>query len=123
MELDGAIFRHLYVQQGLGQVSEFIRNWRLKSNAGKLIRIALAWFQEQAGVSFPVLTNVKVTLPQLESKWIASLRDFLSAYDMHLNVTTPVIPKLQQMHDIHLMDMIQNSKQFTPSDVSKLNYC
>ena len=123
VELGGANFRHLYVQQGLGQVSEFIRNWRLKSTAGKLIRIALAWFQEQAGVSFPILTNVKVALPQLESKWIASLRDFLSTYDMHLNVTTPAIPKLQRMYDIHLMDMIQNSKQFTPSDVRKLNYC
>ena len=94
MEYGGASFRHLYVQQGLGQVSEFIRNWRLKSTAGLLIRIALAWFQEQVGVSFPILCNVKAALPQLESKWIASLRDFLGEYDMHLTVQETAIPKL-----------------------------
>jgi hypothetical protein len=42
---------------------------------------------------------------------------------MHLNVNTPAIPKLQRMYDIHLMDMIQNSQQFTASEVRHLNYC
>ena len=123
MEYGGASFRHLYIQQGYGQVTEFIRNWRLKSTAGLLMRIALAWFQEQVGVSFSIMSNVKASLPHLESKWLASLREFLGEYDMSLVVTTPGIPKLQRMYDVHLMDIILNSKQFKNSEIRQLNYC
>ena len=42
---------------------------------------------------------------------------------MHLTVQETAIPKLQRMYDDHLMDMIQNSKQFTASEVRQLHYC
>ena len=52
LDMGGANFRHLYVQQGVGQVTTFIRHWRMQLTAGKMLRIALSWFQQQTGVSY-----------------------------------------------------------------------
>ncbi|KAI2490363.1 hypothetical protein MHU86_24203 [Fragilaria crotonensis] len=123
LELGGANFRHLYVQQGVGQITMFIRHWRLKSTAGKLLRVALSWFQQQTGVSYAILEHVKPPLPHLESKWIGSLRQFLAETDMYLQVDAPSIPKLQRRYDYHLMDAILDSKKFTDAEIRRLNYC
>ena len=75
LALGGSSFRHLYVQQGINQTMMFIRHWRQDSTAGRPLRIVIAWFQEQTGVSsFSILHDVHSKLPQLESKWIKSLR-------------------------------------------------
>ena len=123
LELGGANFRHLYIQQGVGQVTTFIKHWRLQSTAGKLLRIALEWFQIQAGVSFSILTDVKRSLPHLESKWIGSLRDFLAKYDMYLQLDNVAIPKLKRKYDVYLMDLILESTMFTQREIRSLNYC
>ena len=68
LSLGGAGFRHLYVLQGISQTFMFIRNWRQDSTAGRLLRIAIAWFQEQTGVSYSILEKVHAPLPQFESK-------------------------------------------------------
>ena len=123
LELGGANFRHLYVQQGTGQIMEFMRHWRAYTTAGKLLRVALAWFQEQVGVSYPILANAKTKLPHLESKWIASMRQFLSEHNMSLQVDEPELPKLQRMYDVHIMDMILNANTFKDAEIRRLNYC
>ena len=123
LELGGANFRHLYVQQGTGQITEFMRHWRSYSTAGKLLRIALAWFQEQVGVSYPILAQVNTDLPHLESKWLTSLRQFLKDNTMSLQVDALELPKLQRMYDVHLMDMILNANKFKAAEIRRLNYC
>ena len=123
LELGGASFRPLYMQQGIGQTTLFLRHWRKNSVAGKLLQIALRWFQVQAGVSYPILQQVSSPLPQLESKWIASLRTFLHSIGASIWVDNPGIPKLQRMHDVVLMDVIQSSARFTDQEIRKLNYC
>ncbi|KAI2499304.1 hypothetical protein MHU86_15148 [Fragilaria crotonensis] len=123
LELGGANFRHLYIQQGGGQIGMFIRHWRLKSTAGKLLRVALSWFQQQTGVSYSILEKVTSSLPHLESKWIGSLRQFLAETDMYLQVDAKSIPKLQRHYDYYLMDAILESKQFTDAEIRRLNYC
>ena len=99
LELGGANFRSLYVQQGVGQVTTFIKHWRLRSTAGNLLRIALSWFQQQTGVSYPILEQVTTSLPHLESVWIGSLRTFLAEHDLSLQVDHSSIPKLQRQYD------------------------
>ena len=123
LELGGANFRHLYVQQGTGQITEFMRHWRAYTTAGKLLRVALAWFQEQVGVSYPILASVNTHLPHLESKWIASMRLFLREHNMSLLIDEPEIPGLQRMYDVHIMDMILNANQFKDAEIRRLNYC
>jgi hypothetical protein len=123
-ELGGASFRHLAIEQGTGQTTTFIRNWRRPSTtAGKLLRIALSWFQQQVGVSFPIMANVHTVLPQLESKWLASLQTFLSSIDASLIVDQTAVKPLQRVHDFYLMDAIMASTTFTQAEVRRLNYC
>ena len=92
-------------------------------SAGKLLRIALAWFQEQVGVSYPILAQVNTDLPHLESKWLTSLRQFLMDNTMSLQVDVAELPKLQRMYDVHLMDMILNANKFKAAEIRRLNYC
>ena len=101
----------------------FIRHWRLHSTAGKLLRIAMSWFQQQTGVSYPILEKPKSILPHLESKWIASLRAFLAETGMHLVIDEPSIPKLQRSNDYHIMDAVLEADQFTKAEIRRLNYC
>ncbi|KAI2496301.1 hypothetical protein MHU86_18213 [Fragilaria crotonensis] len=58
LALGGASFRSLVVQQGVAQVMMFVRQWRTNSIAGKLLRIAVSWFQSQVGVSYSFLEQV-----------------------------------------------------------------
>ncbi len=92
LELGGASFRHLYVQQGIGQVSLFIKHWRMNSTAGKLLRIAVGWFQQQVRTSYSILERVNTPLPHLESKWLLSLREFLSSIESSSNWMTQIFP-------------------------------
>ena len=117
LELGGANFRHLYVQQGVGQVTTFLKHWRLKSLAGKLLKIAVTWFQQQARVSFSILHDVTTPLPHLESKWIGSLRQFLSDTGFKLHLDDAAIPKLQRKYDVHIMDVIIQSNLYKPADI------
>jgi len=123
LALGGASFRSLIVQQGVAQVLMFVRQWRTNSIAGKLLRIAVSWFQSQVGVSYPFLENVHTPLPQLESKWLKSLRTFLASINAKLRLDNPYLPKLQRLHDFCIMDAIHESGKFTPAEICKLNYC
>ena len=123
LELGGANFRPLYIQQGVGQAMNFIKHWRLNSTAGKLLRIALDWFQMQAGVSYVILEKVSPVLPHLESKWIASLRQFLADHDMYFQLRGVTLPQPQRKYDVLLMDVILDSKRFTPREIRCLKYC
>ncbi|KAI2507027.1 hypothetical protein MHU86_7412 [Fragilaria crotonensis] len=123
LALGGASFRSLFVQQGVAQVMMFVRQWRTNSIAGKLLRIAVSWFQSQVGVSFSFLEQVHTPLPHLESKWLHSLRVFLASINAKLRLDTPYIPKLQRLHDFCIMEAIQTSGRFTPTEVCRLNYC
>ena len=123
LELGGASFRHLYTQQGIGQVELFMRNWRANSTAGKLLRIAVHWCQIQVGVSFSFLKDVHTLLPHLESVWLTSLRGFLASVDSFLELDDPGIPSLERLHDAFIMDVLMESCQFTNTELRRLNYC
>jgi hypothetical protein len=84
-EYGGASFRHLYVLQGIGQVTSFLRHWRQQSVTGELLRCALAWTHMTAGVSQSILIDVHSAMLHLESKWIAPHCQFLSKIDATMN--------------------------------------
>ena len=123
MELGGASFRHLYVEQGIGQIKLFLRSWRSGSVAGRLLRIAVGWFQAQAGTSVCFLENVATELPHPESKWIASLRSFLASIEASLQLDVTGVSAIQRQHDFHIMDGILESKLSTDVEIKRLNYC
>jgi hypothetical protein len=43
LNLGGAAFSELYDQQGIGQVTSFLRHWRVNSTIGTMLRVLLSW--------------------------------------------------------------------------------
>ena len=123
LELGGANFRHLYVEQGIKQVTYILRHWRLNSPAGKLLKCLMHWIQLAVSVSYPILSEVKPPLPHLESKWISSVRRFLASINAAIELADPGIPPIQREHDQYIMELIIQSNKYTPAEIRKLNYC
>ena len=123
MEMGGASFRPLWVQQGVSQVTLFLSQWRKKTQGGQLSRIALAWFQTQTGVSFPLLEFPDRSVPQLESIWLASMREFLATIKAKITIDDFHPPTLQRLHDFVIMDVVQESNKFTAAEIRRINYC
>ena len=59
----------------------------------------------------------------MESKWLASLRQFLASIDSSFQLDKEYIPQLQREGDAHIMDLILRNGQYTNEEVKRLNYC
>ena len=90
LEFGGANFCHLYLQQGVGLVTSFLQNWRNNSVTGRRLRCALSWTQMTAETSQSILIDVHSALPHLVSKWLASLRTFLSKIEATIELESPI---------------------------------
>jgi hypothetical protein len=90
---------------------------------GKLLKCTIAWAQLGTGMSYSILAQVTISLPHLEAKWIASLREFLATISASIRLDDPCIPPHQRENDKYLMDLIIQSGRYTPAQVRKLNYC
>ena len=123
IEYGGANFRLLSVSQGIQQTQYFLRHWRMDSTVGRLLKCTLSWLQLSVGMSFSVLARPEIALPHIESKWVTSLRSFLASIHASILLDDPLIPELQREGNQYIMDIIVESKQFTPSQIRILNYC
>ena len=125
MSYGGANFRHLYMHLGVvGQLTTFMRHWRQPQTIpGKLLRCAVAWTQMSAGTSYSIFQRVYEDLPQLESKWLRSMRTFMSEIDASMDLVDNGVPPLQRAHDSYIMDHIMGSNLFTALQIRRLNYC
>jgi hypothetical protein len=121
--LGGASFRHLYTEQGVGQIQTFLRHWRSPKQPGILLRIAVAWVQYAAGTGISFLIDVTTNLPHMESKWLKSLRLYLFTINGTIEVDDDIIQPLQRIHDCYLMDAVVAHDQFTPKQVCLIHYC
>jgi hypothetical protein len=121
--LGGANFRSLYSVQGVGQLLSFIKYWRSPCQAGKLLRIAVAWLQHTLGTSRSFLQDTSTRLPHMEAKWLKSLRDYLKHVKGNIEVDQKYIPPLERIHDCYIMDAIIDSHQFNNKEIQRLNYC
>jgi hypothetical protein len=123
LELGGANFRRLYDQQGIGQLCIFLRHWRSQTQVGELLRILLEWCNYSAGLSVSVLEDTQTVLPHLESKWVASLREYLRYTGAAIQVDSAGIPPLEREHDCYIMEEVIRSGHFNAPDIRKINYC
>jgi len=123
-KLGGASFRHLYTEQGVGQILTFLRHWRAPlSQPGKLLRIAVAWTQYAIGTGSSFLSDVHTVLPHMEVKWLKSVREFLCYAQGQLDLDATGVSPLQRVHDCYLMDAIIQSGRFNSKEICSLNYC
>ena len=124
MSYGGANFRHLYMHQGVGQITTFMRHWRQPLTIpGRLLWCAVAWTQLTAGTSYSIFWQVYDPLPHLESKWLQSMRIFMLEINANMELDFTGVPPIQRQHDTHIMDMILESQKFSPAQIRRLNYC
>jgi ribonuclease HI len=123
LQYGGANFRHLFDQQGLGQLTLFLRHWRQQTVAGQLLKNVVAWAQFTTGMAFPILETPSVYLPHLESKWLKSLRGYLASTKAALHLDATGLPPLEREHDGYIMEWIVHSNLFEDKEVVRLNYC
>jgi exonuclease III len=119
----GGGFIRWYVLQGEGQILLFIKHWRCDEDAGRLLRIAVAWVQYQSGLDTPIFEDVHTPLPYLEARWLPSLRLFLAFIDAKLVLDKPYIAPLQRHNDEYLMRRILDTGIFSASDLHIINCC
>ena len=120
----GAQLPHLYTEQGIGQLTQFLRHWRTpQSRVGRTLRILVHWTQQSLGLATSFLTDTTTPLPHMETKWLTSLRNFLATTGGFLQLDDPGLLPLQREHDQHIMEIILRSKRFTDQEIRYLNYC
>jgi hypothetical protein len=119
----GVGFQNLWILQGVEQACQFLKQWRSSSTAGSLSRTTLAWAQHNSGCPFPLLEYPEKAVPHLEAVWFASLRQFLTEVQCRIKVDTPYIYPKQREGDIHLMDLFQDRKKYSPAEMRSLNCC
>eukprot|EP00957_Ditylum_brightwellii_P162012 12334541-Ditylum_brightwellii.AAC.1 len=70
VELAGAAMTYLIDVQGTEQVKNFLIHIRSDSQATQLVKIAVAWAQNQCGWHESILTNVTTVLPHFKARWL-----------------------------------------------------
>jgi hypothetical protein len=106
----GLDFRHLYIEQGTGQITFIIHHLPTPSQVHDLLIIVLSWLQNCAGVRFPVFERPSFPLPHLEGHWLILARESLSFIDEALKIPDLTIHPTQQNGDFYLME-----KTFSPN--------
>ena len=124
LHLGGAAFSELYdQQQGIGQVTSFLRHWQAKSTIGTMLRILLSWTNYSLGISVSVLSDVTTNIPHMEAKWLSALRDYLNHVGAWIEVDDAEIAPLEREHDDYIMVLVLQSNEFQPTQIRMLNYC
>jgi hypothetical protein len=109
--------------QGEGQITNFLKHWRTKSQLGTTLRIAVAWYQYASDVSWSLFEDVHTPVDYTHARWLPSLRKFLGTIDGHFDLDDTYIPPPQREFDVHLMDIVTRSDAFTPNEACIINYC
>jgi hypothetical protein len=115
--LGGAGFIRWSTLQGEGQLMLFLKHWRANDDAGRLLRVAVAWVQYQSGVGFPIFAHPATNIPYLESRWLPSLRRFLATIQGKLILDRTYIAPMQRENDEYIMTRVLETQIFTDSDL------
>jgi hypothetical protein len=114
----------LYLEQGIAQLQLFIRHLRAQSPQGKLLHIALTWWQLQAGVSWNLLSLPQRPLHYLPATWLTSVRAFLKTIDGSLTLspeTTTSVPRPTRESDRYIMEAILDLPKVSTADLQAFN--
>lgn len=88
----GLNFKHLFIEQGLQHVLQFIRQYRSNNSIGQLLQISLRWFRLVAGVSYCPLQKPEYNTAYVEHPWFNTLMTFLR--NSHASIETNDEPKV-----------------------------
>ena len=115
----------LRIEQGIMSVTEIIRTLRTPGHGQGILRIFLCTFQHTSGFSLPLLEYPAQRAPHLEGHYYVQLRKFLAEHKLQLECACIDRPKLEQDHDLFLMDEVCEKpiKEVSDAIVRIINYC
>ena len=111
------------VLQGEGQLTLFVKHWRTDTIISKMLRMAMAWAQWNAGTGTSILSEVHAPLPYLEARWISSLRNSLAMADISITLDRSYVVDIERQGDVYLMDWIRTKTTFNERQTNILNCC
>ena len=99
----GLNFKHLYVEQGVQHVTQFIKYYRANNSIGNLLRISLRWMRHIAGFSYCPLLRPQPTYHHIQDRWFQTLIVFL--YECNGYIETNDKPSIySRQEDSSLME-------------------
>eukprot|EP00957_Ditylum_brightwellii_P193644 14746425-Ditylum_brightwellii.AAC.1 len=87
-----------------------------------MLEIAYEWAQHQSGWDTPILEDVTIDIPHLESRWLQSLREYLENINTSIENYRDISYPLQRYGDVHLMPEIIQSQRFKEKEIQQINY-
>ena len=111
----GLGLQHLYVEQGISQLNILMRYIRTQMDLGTQTEIALYWWQENTGVSYPLLQQTNTKIRYTGETWFTLIRDFLNSLKGTLQIPSikNALPQILRTNDTFLMDNLNNQPMTT----------
>jgi hypothetical protein len=109
--------------QGEGQTTDFLKYWRTEGQICSALRSAIAWYQHNTGVGFPLFERPKITVTYSDLRMLPSLGSFLATINASFQLDTNYVVPTQRDGDRHIMDIARESNLFQEADLAPLNYC
>ena len=119
----GLQLKHLYCEQGHGQLRLFLGHLRNRDHTGDLIKVAMSYMQILVGS-----TIVFLNLPYpkyakwIERSWLKSMWEILSRANFSVDVRLAWVPQMQRTGDSALMSIFLESG-YGPYELTQLNRC
>ena len=123
-ELGGAGFYAFLNTIDAARVQHFVKNWRTPwEDIRKALRIAIAWTQYTAGVSYPILTNTSQDLSYVKGRTTLSVRKHLEECQAKLHLDVMYVQHPLRQKDVAIMDLVntQTTYKMTTNQKEKLN--
>ena len=112
-EIGGAGFYAFLNTIGASRVQHFIKNWRTPwEDIGKALRIAMAWTQYSAGVSYPILENTGQDLTYVKGRTILSVRKHLEECHAKLHLDTTYVQHPLRKKVVEIMDLVNTQTTY-----------
>jgi hypothetical protein len=121
----GSGFRDLFVEQGINQLELIIRHLRAGSPQGRLLRIAIEWWQLVVVVSYPLLATTNTLIPHQGTHWLTALRQFLSEMEafLHIGELHEKLPQPLRESDVCIMGVILDLPTISQAHLQAFEPC
>lgn len=121
----GANFRHLYVQQGASRSSyHFLEALASRDSGGKPFAMCVGLDTKYSRNFMVYVARCNNSPSTSRIKMVGITPNILGYHSSSNRSRSPGILSKQREHDSYLMDhILQQSGQFTPSQIRRLNYC
>ena len=113
------------VEQGISQLTMFIRHLRGTTQQGRLLLISLAWWQLYTGTSYQLLQDPHPPVQFSDTNLFTVLRAFLKDINgsFYIAALASMLPSPNRVGDLCIMDVVSSLPNVTTRDRDRFNRC